>query len=170
MILAPVNTFQVFLALLAAGGLAARQEEEEENQCQCQHWWWRQVLRPEQEENHRSTGGGGGEGHFYLSLLSPPPSKAGIDIDLYLRSICWFPIWQVLLPRGLLFQDILRNPGGKDFLQSSSLRLTTARDFLLSSSAMMFRRRRRPTFERRPAGVSLTKIPQDPEDNHAGVS
>ena len=25
---------------------------------------------------------GGGEGHFYLSLLSPPPSKAGIDIEV----------------------------------------------------------------------------------------
>ena len=168
MILAPVNTFQVFLALLAAGGLAARQEEEEENQCQCQHWWWRQVWRPEQEENHRQHGWCWCEGHFYLSLLSPPPSKAGIE--LCLRSICWFPIWQVLLPRGLLFQDILRNPGGKDFLQSSSLRLAAAQDSLLSSSAMMFRRRRRPTFEQRPGGVSLTKIPQDPDDNCAGVS
>ena len=33
-----------------------------------------------------SMGDGGGEGHFYLSLLSPPPSKAGIE--LCLRSIC----------------------------------------------------------------------------------
>ena len=56
MILAPVNTFQVFLALLAAGGLAGRQEEEEENQCQCQHWWWRKFLGPEQGENYRQHG------------------------------------------------------------------------------------------------------------------
>ena len=46
---------------------------------------------------------GGGEGHFYLSLLSPPPSKAGIELCLRSMSICWFPIWQILLPRGLLY-------------------------------------------------------------------